>query len=264
MPKRPYRPKIVLIGAGNVGFHLGSVLAEKGHHIVQVFSRTKKKANRLAKMISSKAVNKLDQIIPYADWYILAVSDQAIVDVASKLHPKIQKQALVVHTSGATPGKVLQPYFPHYGNFYPLQTFSIAKPADFHSIPICIYANRQPSRNKLTQVAKELSSKVYTIDDQQRAILHVAAVFVNNFTNHIFHVGESILEKENIPFDLLKPLIQETVAKIQEHSAQSMQTGPAIRGDENTIQQHLEYLNKHPAFKTLYMLLTQSIQKTNR
>ena len=254
--------KIVLIGAGNVGSHLGEILVKKNQEVVQVFSRKTQKAKRLAKKLNTTHTNKLDQINPYADLYILAVSDASIEFVASSLSKiPLSQKALVVHTSGATPSTVFKPYFKQYGIFYPLQTFSVSRKSNFNNIPICIHANRKPLRQRLEKLAQLLSPKVYLIDDQQRAILHVAAVFVNNFANHLFQIGETILEKENLSFEILKPLIQETAEKIKNHPAKKMQTGPAIRDDQNTIEKHLDFLNEYPAFQDLYQQLTNSIQQ---
>ncbi|MDX1942300.1 MAG: F420-dependent NADP oxidoreductase [Saprospiraceae bacterium] len=250
---------IILIGAGNVGYHLGKRLFEKGLHIKQVFSRTKEKAQNLASEIKAEAITDLSKMDPNADLYILAVHDDAIIKTASQL-PLNQK--LITHTSGSTPSTVLQPYTQRYGIFYPLQTFSISKEVDFEQIPICIHANNKEDVIFLENIAKRISSKVYRINDEQRAILHVAAVFVNNFTNHLFQIGYNILEKENLPFDLLRPLIRETAEKIQEHSPAGMQTGPAVRGDKATIKRHLLYLEKFPEYRSLYDSLTKSIQKS--
>lgn len=249
---------IILIGAGNVGHHLGKRLYEKGLHIKQVFSRTKEKAQALAAEIQAEALTNLSKIDPNADLYILAIHDDAIPEVASQLS---LNQKLIVHTSGSTPSTVLQPYAQRFGIFYPLQTFSISKEVDFEQIPICIHANNKEDIIFLENLAKKISPKVYRINDEQRAILHVAAVFVNNFTNHLFQIGYNILEKENLSFDLLRPLILETAEKIQEHPPAEMQTGPAIRGDEATIQRHLLYLEKFPEYQSLYELLTKSIKK---
>ncbi len=252
---------IILIGAGNVGYHLGKRLYEKGLHMDQVFSRTVEKANILAKIVGAQAITDLADVHSDADLYILAVHDSAIADVAAKLPAKGK---LVVHTSGATPSSVLAPHFERFGIFYPLQTFSVSRMVDFEQIPICVYACQESDLQLLENLAKQISPKVYRIDDAQRATLHVAAVFVNNFTNHLFQVGYDILEKENLPFDLLRPLIRETAEKVQEHLPARMQTGPAIRGDESTIRRHLAYLEKYPEYRSLYELLTGSIQKSGQ
>lgn len=248
---------IVLIGAGNVGFHLGKQLKACGLNVVQIFSRQAEKAKRLSAAIQATFTTDLEQVIPDATLYILAVNDNSITEVASKLN--IHK-GLVVHTSGGTPSTILQPYFQRFGIFYPLQTFSIAKAVDFEQVPICVYANDSADEDFLFQLGQQISSKVYRINDEQRAILHVTAVFVNNFTNYLFQIGYDILQQEHLPFDLLRPLIQETAAKVQTHFPAEIQTGPAIRGDQTTIERHLEYLKKFPAYKELYQILTNNIQ----
>lgn len=252
---------IVLIGAGNVGYHLGRRLHERGFRILQVYSRTLAKATQLANAITSEATDQLQAIRTDADLYILAVHDDAIADVASMLPVK---DKLVVHTSGATPSTVLAPYFGRFGIFYPLQTFSVSKPVDFEQIPICVHANAAADVERLEQIAQRLSPRVYRIDDAQRAMLHVAAVFVNNFSNYMFQVGYDILERENLSFDLLRPLILETAQKVQENAPAAMQTGPAIRGDQATIDKHLQYLEQFPVYRQLYEMLTRDIQNLKK
>lgn len=251
---------IVLIGAGNVGFHLGQRLFEKGINILQVFSRTFSKAQYLAKQINSQPINDLTKINSNAEGYILAIKDDALSDVAQQLSRFNLNHAILAHTSGATPSSIFKPYFQNHGVFYPLQTFSVKRPANFDTLPMCIDGSNPQTKANLMILAKAICPNIYAIDDQQRAILHVAAVFVNNFTNHLFAIGENIVGKEQLPFELLKPLIQETVSKIANHPAKSMQTGPAIRKDNQTIQRHLAFLERYPDYRNIYQLLTKSIQ----
>lgn len=254
--------KIVLIGCGNVGYHLGRRLKKRGAKIVQVHSRTKKRAKRLAKKIKVAYTTDLGKIVSDADLYILAVRDDAIAEVAEKIS-QITTNALMVHTSGATPSTVFQTYTNRYGIFYPLQTFSIDRAANFKTIPMCVDAVEHEDFVFLKQLAEQICRNVYHITDEQRAILHVAAVFVNNFTNHLFHIGESIVEKEGLSFDILKPLMKETVEKIMVYPAKSMQTGPAIRGDKKTIERHLKYLEQYPDYQELYKKITEDIKSFN-
>ena len=127
-------------------------------------------------------------------------------------------------------------------------------------MPICVDSKKAKSLELLQTLAQKTSPKVYHITDKQRATLHVAAVFVNNFTNHQFHIGETICQEGAVDFDILRPLIQETVAKIQRNRPIDMQTGPAIRGDHATIERHLAHLKNQPDLAQLYQLLTESIQ----
>ena len=170
------------------------------------------------------------------------------------------KEKIIAHTSGATSSKVFQHFFENYGVFYPLQTFSKERKADFEKLPFCIDGSNQNTQEKLLALANMICPNVYLINDKQRSVLHVAAVFANNFTNYLIAISEQIIVKENIPFDLLKPLINETVAKINENTPQSMQTGPARRGDKATLEKHQQYLDKYPDYRKIYELLSNYIQ----
>jgi predicted short-subunit dehydrogenase-like oxidoreductase (DUF2520 family) len=256
--------QIILIGAGNVGFHMGQALTKAGLKIHQVFSRSETKALRLASTINCSYSTSFEQISDEASVYILAVTDQAIPKVAKALASRLKgKKPLVVHTSGATPATVLEPCFERYGVFYPLQTFSVEQPVDFQKIPLLVFANRSADLEWLQQAGALITPLIYHIDDQQRKVLHIAAVMVNNFTNLLYSQAERLSKQHDFPFELLQPLIRETVQKIERHSPADMQTGPAIRGDEATINSHLDFLEKnYPDLKELYQLMTQLIRDT--
>ncbi|MGK0364620.1 MAG: putative short-subunit dehydrogenase-like oxidoreductase (DUF2520 family) [Saprospiraceae bacterium] len=252
--------KIVMIGAGNVGFHLGKALSLLPDiEVVQVYSRTKKKALNSAQNIDCQYTTKIINIHTDADLYIIAVKDTAIGTVAKALStlPHL-KEKLVVHTSGATPSTVLLPHLSRIGIFYPLQTFSIQKEPNFRTIPFCLDAVTEEDFLLLENLAQQLSTRTERIDDAQRAVLHVAAVFVNNFTNYLYTIGADITEKSGVPFDLLKPLIAETAEKIRENTPKDMQTGPAVRRDKATIDRHLEFL-EGSGYEGIYEVMTSGI-----
>ncbi len=250
--------KVTIIGAGRVATHLGKRLFEQGIQIQEVFSRQKPKAQRLAEELHAQALDELSNVQSSADLYLLAISDNAISEVAQALS-FLPQSAIIVHTSGATPSTVLQPYFERFGIFYPLQSFSEGRQPDFTNLPICIHATLPEVLQTLEILARLISPKVYHLNDQDRAILHVAAVFVNNFSNHLFHIAEQMLEQEDLPFELLKPLILETAQKVQQQSPSQMQTGPASREDDLTLLRHLDYLSKFPEWQKLYENITKSI-----
>ena len=251
--------RIVLIGAGNVGYHLGQRLAAVGLPLVQVYSRTALHAHELALLTGAQPTVELGDITPDADLYLLAVPDDHIASVARTLRAFLPEQALVAHTSGATPSSLLAAYFTRYGVFYPLQTFSRGRAVDFSQAPLCIHAGQAADLTALIQLAQLLSNTVSAIDDQQRAVLHVAAVFVNNFVNYLYQVGHAITTQAQLPHELLQPLIAETAAKVQTLAPHQAQTGPAIRGDQATIQRHLTYLQAHPQWQAIYQLLSSCI-----
>ena len=228
---------VVVIGKGNVGTHLYNALS--------------KADNVNATHVNSR---KLENI-PQADVTIIAISDDAITKVSSKI-----KNSFVVHTSGSVAMKSLKN--PNRkGVFYMLQTFSKNKEVDFSEIPFCLETENNSDLKFLETLAKSIGKNIYHINSEQRKALHVAAVFVNNFTNHIYKIGNDICIEHNVPFEVLQPLIQETAAKIKSISPKEAQTGPAIRKDKQTIKNHLDLLDKQQ--QKIYKILTKSIQNGN-
>lgn len=245
--------RITLIGSGNVAQHLIKAFTKSELvEIVQVYSR--KKENLASLLDYDKIVNDFQEL-KEADLYIIAVSDKAISEVSRQLP---FQNRIVVHTSGAASLDVLDSKN-RKGVFYPLQTFSKKKDLDFSTIPMCLEAENTFDFRVLEALAKSISNAVFPINSDQRKALHVAAVFVNNFTNHLYQIGQEICEEHQVPFEVLKPLIRETAEKINTLSPVDAQTGPAKRHDSNTIESHLDYLTRENQ-KNIYKLLTQSIQ----
>ena len=259
----PKNMKITIIGTGNIAQSLAPRLIQKGAQIPQIYGRNKEKTTELANQLRSQPITQLENINQHSDLYIIAVTDTAIPEIAKALAPNLPPTALVVHTSGTTPSNILQPHFQHFGTLYPLQTFSPLTNPDFNHIPIFINASTPEDLITIQKAALLISPKVELLTDEKRAALHIAAVFANNFTNYLFTIAEEILQKENIPFNILLPLITETIHKIQTHSPKQMQTGPAKRNDNTTIQKHQEYLKTNfPQALPIYQLLTNNIINT--
>lgn len=248
--------RIVFIGAGNVATNLAMALRKSGHEIVQVYSRTKKSAEELAHQAVAEPITQMNRIIADADIYFLAVNDDAIQQVMKQFP---HKNVFLVHTAGSVSMDILSDHSNDYGVFYPLQTFSKDWIVDFTDIPLCIEANTDKNQNLLEEIAEALSNNVYHIDSMQRLYLHVAAVFACNFTNFMFASAENILRNHDIPFNVLKPLIRETVDKALVHSPSKSQTGPAIRGDKETIEKHLDLLSHSEELQNLYRFVSNSI-----
>ncbi|OXA81682.1 Predicted oxidoreductase, contains short-chain dehydrogenase (SDR) and DUF2520 domains [Flavobacterium aquidurense] len=249
--------RITLIGSGNVAQHLIKAFSKsEAVEIVQVFSRKKETLSSLIDY--DKIVNDFEDL-KEADLYIIAVSDNGIAEVSQNLPFNNQ---LVVHTSGTASLNTLDNKN-RRGVFYPLQTFSKNKDIDFSVIPICLEAENTFDFRILDTVAKSISNAVFPINSEQRKALHVAAVFVNNFTNHLYQIGQEICDANQVSFEILKPLIQETAEKIKTLDPIDAQTGPAKRNDSSTIEAHLEYLNNENQ-KNIYKILTQSIQHNGK
>ena len=243
--------KVLILGGGNVAHHLARVFLNTTNvSLIQVFSRNIKSIKSLEKYVDiTNDYNKLKN----ADIYIISVSDGAIDEVSSKMDIG---NALVVHTSGSTSLNSLKNH-ERTGVFYPLQSFSKDRNINFSEIPICIEASKKEDLKLLKLLAKSISKNIYEIDSNQRKQLHTAAVFVNNFVNHLYVIGDEICEKNNIKPNILHPLIKETAKKIESMNAFEAQTGPARRGDINIIKKQILNLNQNQ--QEIYKLLSNSI-----
>jgi predicted short-subunit dehydrogenase-like oxidoreductase (DUF2520 family) len=250
--------RITLIGSGNVATHLGAAFKNAGHKIVQVYSRNPQNAALLAFHIGAEAIDNLDNIDTYTDIFIISVVDDAIAGMAQQL---ASYDKLIVHTSGATSLYNLTAFTDKAGVFYPLQTFSKTKEVDFRSVPLCLEGTDETITKTLKQLAQTISNKVYMVDSSQRRTLHLAAVFACNFPNYLYRVAQELLAEKDMDFDLLRPLILETAEKVQQQFPADVQTGPAIRGDQKTIGNHLQMLKNEPELEQLYHLLSQGIIK---
>ena len=259
--------RISIIGAGNVATQLGAHLLHCGLEIVEVLARENSaRLHDLAAALGARPCVNISEL-SVVDLIIVAVSDGAISSVAAAIAAAIAgeeklRDLLCVHTSGATAMAVFAPFLANYGSFYPLQTFSVGRQIDMSQVPICVAAARVDSQEKLLALAALLSPKVQIISDAQRAKLHVAAVMVNNFSNHLFYLAGELCAQNEVDFAILQPLIVETVAKLAELSPKQAQTGPARRGDMATISQHEKQLAANPKTLEIYRLLSQSIMDT--
>lgn len=251
--------KIVCLGSGNVATHMATAFKDNGADIAQVWSRDFEHAKELANKTEAQAIADLKDVDESADLYLIAVKDDAIEKVSKALK---NVNGLVVHTSGATAMDVLQNH-KQYGVFYPLQTFTKSQALDFIRVPLCLEANTEENMSLLQLAAMKLSPLIYEVDSKQREVLHVAGVFACNFVNHMYQLSYQILEKNNLDFEILRPLIMETAVKVQDALPADVQTGPAARNDKKTILKHEELLKKSPHMQEIYKILSNSIKKTH-
>ncbi len=250
--------KISFIGSGNVAWHLAPALDNAGYTVVEVYSRNKKNAKELVNRLYQAEVKlDLDFSNSTSEIFVIAVSDDAIEEVAREV--VVPDNSIVAHTSGASSLGLLEFIATdHSGVFYPLQTFSKKKSVNFGEIPICIESTSDYAEDMLNTMAKSISNEIYKIDSESRRALHLAAVFACNFTNHCLKLSEDILHSEKLPFDILKPLITETINKSLSIGPSNAQTGPAKRHDFETLDKHLDYI-KDQELAELYRLISQHI-----
>lgn len=250
--------RITIIGSGNVATHLAAAFKNAGHSIVQIYSRNMQNAALLAYHVKAEPIDDVTQINPATDLFVIAVKDDAIGIIAEQLAPH---QKLMVHTSGATDMYALLAFTDKAGVLYPLQTFSKTKEVNFRNVPLCIEAADEHIAKTLTELAQTISNKIYSIDSAQRKVLHLAAVFACNFPNYLYTIAQQILAQNQLDFELLRPLISETAEKVMENLPATVQTGPAVRNDEITMNNHLQLFKDEPALQQLYTLLSQGIIK---
>jgi predicted short-subunit dehydrogenase-like oxidoreductase (DUF2520 family) len=244
--------RISIIGTGNVAHHLGRALVNNNFQIDGVWGRTKTNAQKLANELKTASFEQLNQIPENTDLVIICVSDSAIQEIVEK----IPNHIAIAYTSGSISLKNL-PKREKIGVFYPLQTFTMSRDLSFDTIPILIESDNRQFAESLKNCASRLSKTVRFANSKERFQIHIAAVMVNNFTNHLYHLADLHLKEHQLPFDILKPLILETAEKINDISPSEAQTGPAKRNDLKVIENHLKELDGQT--KEIYQLLSKSI-----
>lgn len=253
--------KAIFIGGGNVAWHLAQAVDRAGIQVDQIITQHTETAKALAQKFGAYFGTQ-PVVGSKADWIFICVSDEQIEIAAEQLQ---SIGGIMVHTSGSIDMAVLQGKSANYGVFYPLQTFNKDRAIDFIKVPLLLEASDILTENKLQDLAEKLSDKVIFASSVQRKIIHLAAVVVNNFTNHLFLQAELIAQQSGLPSEILHPLMQETVDKAILLGAQNAQTGPAKRGDQAIIQTHVDWLKQHlPAFISEYESISKSIISTNR
>jgi predicted short-subunit dehydrogenase-like oxidoreductase (DUF2520 family) len=253
---QPEIKKVVLIGAGKLAWHLGIALMENNIQVHQVFNRTKARGEQLALLLNAEYIDDLSKLNLKADLYILAVSDQAILQMANGL---VLGKQMIVHTSGAVEMDIFRKRFSNFGVFYPLQTFSFTQKVNFSEVPVCLEANSAEGLEKLTSLAANLRTRTYNVNSTQRRHLHLAAVFACNFSNFMYVIASDILKQSHLSPELIEPLIHQTNQLPAGFDFFAKQTGPAVRGDDTVLQKHRQMLTENVDFLEIYNIISRQI-----
>jgi predicted short-subunit dehydrogenase-like oxidoreductase (DUF2520 family) len=252
--------RIVFIGSGNIAHFFIPRLQRKGHDIVQIYSPTLEHGQSLASLCHVPQVtDQLHEIVTDAEVYVLAIKDDALSLIARQLN---FEGKVVIHCAGAVSLDVIANISEQRAVIWAL--YSIKKnnlPQD-SKVPLVVEANGTIALEVATALAYDISDVVLQTDFVQRQMLHLNAVFVNNFTNHLLTIAQKIGEEHQLPFDILHPIISQTLEQIKNTMPAEMQTGPAIRHDDETIQKHLALLTNHPEWQQIYADISKSIQQT--
>lgn len=251
--------KIAILGAGNVAWHLAPALEDAGHEVTEIYARDIEKASQITERVySAEPKDDLDFSESRARIFILAVKDSAITELADEVI--LPEGSILVHTSGAMPLDILGYSSTSYtGILYPLQSFTKGRKMDMEEVPFLVEAEDEETLQKLKKLAKSISPLVYQIRSKDRKAIHVAAVFASNFTNHMLRISEEIMRRQGLDFEMLKPLIIETISKSLQMGAKNAQTGPAIREDYDTLEDHHQFLSYNESIAEIYKLISQDI-----
>jgi predicted short-subunit dehydrogenase-like oxidoreductase (DUF2520 family) len=243
---------VALVGTGNIAWHLGNAFVKSGIGINEVYGRNKSKSEELAQVFDAACVQ--DIALLKSKYVFVCVSDDSIETMIAQIPENLN----VIYTSGAL-GMDIFKNRNNVGVLYPLQTFGDRLPSDFKAIPILIEANDENLLNEVHFLASIISSEVHVVNSEQRLIYHLAAVWMNNFVNHIGNIAYDIIQEHQLDWGKLQLLIEKTTTNLLINNPKNIQTGPAKRNDLNTISKHLEHLNEEQ--KVVYNILSESIKK---
>jgi len=246
--------KVVILGYGNVGRFMTKALSSAGIEVVQIYNRSKIKHRRIPTTTTEKDIFK------NAGLYLICVSDGAIKEVADML-TNISSKSIVAHTAGSVTSHILKESHDKYGSFYPLQSISQKeKKVRSKKVPVLINGSSKKVERRLKKIAQKGFKKVVSVSDEDKVKIHLPAVIVNNFTNHLYARAFDYCKEHGLEFELLLPLIKETSGRLDaEVHPKSQQTGPAKRKDRGTIKRHTEQLHSNPELRKIYNYLTNHI-----
>lgn len=253
---------IALVGTGNVAWHLGPALENAGHRVAEVYGREPQALKKmLGRLYNAEPNDSLDFSDKNLDLVILCVADRAIEAVAKEI--VMDPETILAHTAGNTGmDRLRYAGTDHFGVFYPLQTFSKAKGVDLKQVPLCVEGSSKAVEKTLFALGQSLSDRVHAVSSANRKSLHVGAVFACNFTNHLLRISKEVLRRRGMDFEMLHPLLVETLNKGIELGPEKAQTGPAARGDFETLDRHMDILAGEPEYRDIYQKITQNILDT--
>ncbi len=248
--------RTIIIGAGKLAWHLGPALKKAGFRIIQVYSRTLSSAAAFGLHIDVPWTTDVNMLKEDAELVIFCITDRAL----EGLLPQINlKDVFMIHTAGSLPSNVFEKWTGDFGVLYPLMTFTKTRSIDFRTVPVCIEANNKENEDRLKNIAGKISDNVSTVNFENRKIMHMAAIFACNFTNHMYRTAYDILSHNEFDFGILKPLIMETAKKVLEMSPHEAQTGPASRHDKIILSIHQLMLCDQPEWQKIYTFVSESI-----
>lgn len=253
---------IVIVGSGNVAEAIALAIHDcPTLSLRQIVARNSERAQHIAALAECDWCDDLGRAAD-ADLYIISVSDRAVEQVAQQL--RRSEGSIVVHTAGSVAVETLGN--DRCGVLYPFQTFTKGRRVDFSAIPLFVEGSDEATTELIEQVARTLSSRVWRATSECRRDIHLTGVLACNFVNSLYAMAaDHLMERQGLPFDVLRPLIEETASKAidSEHPA-TVQTGPAVRGDKEVSARHQQMLSDCERKQQIYKLLTEQIWETSK
>lgn len=244
---------VVIIGTGRIATQFGRRMKAVGMDILQLYGRDKARTSALAEELEADAVADFSQVRSDADLYLLAVSDDAIAEVAARLP---ETKGLVVHTSGSSALSLLSAH--RRGVIWPVRSMTHEMTVDWAEVQLVVESDDKDTH----RLASSLSPNVTVMDAAQRVQAHLIAVILNNFTNHLLQMAHELSRDKGIAPQLFDDLLQQTVSRAREADPKDLQTGPARRGDRSTIGRQLQQLADRTDYQEVYRAISESIKKT--
>jgi len=248
--------KMTMIGSGNVAWHFSTMFKSVGIEILEVYSRNQEEAKKLSNKLDARHLEQLDKLSDETDLIVLAVNDDSI-DLVSN---QIQTTALVVHTSGTASIEKLSNR--RKGVIWSIQSLRKNQETDYSKIPFLIESNSENDSAALENLIKRISPQVFIKSSEDRLKAHLGAVIANNFVNHLYSISQELLIEAKLPFSILLPIIEEETRKVHSFEPKEIQTGPAARGDQKTIESHLNIIQEKE-LKEIYKLISDRIKKNH-
>jgi predicted short-subunit dehydrogenase-like oxidoreductase (DUF2520 family) len=249
---------ITIIGTGNVASQIADKFSQEGYLIDAIYGRPNSNGNNLAKQTNSIFINEPRKLPKSSDLYVVALKDDCYMEVLKELD---LAGKLIIHTSGSLKSDSLAPISNRYGCLYPLQTINKSYEVNWDNVSFYIEANNENDEKSLTKLCEKLSFKYQKADSTKRRNLHIAAVATNNFTYHLLSTIREYCEKNNLNYNDLKPLLEQSMINSFAEDNYNLQTGPAVRNDRNLIEKHLNDLGNDKNLKEIYELFTHQIIK---
>ncbi|MDB5211894.1 MAG: hypothetical protein JWQ30_2721 [Sediminibacterium sp.] len=248
--------QVTIIGSGNVATVMGRILVKNGDTIAEVYSHDAVHATELSQLLHAKPVADIAMLDGNSNLYLLAVTDDALAEVAAQLS---LKDKLVVHTAGSISKEILKNVSSNYGVLWPMKMIRKSM-TTLEPVTMVVDGNTELVTKQLEQLASIFSKTVTRADDDTRSKMHMLAALTSNFTNHLYHLAADFCEAEHIDLSVFYPLIEETAQQIQTHHPKEVQAGPAFRGDRQTLEKHVQILDKYPQIRKVYEAMTASIR----